>query len=289
MLAPPRAFAACDVNRRMLFADGTAPTSNGWTAGSSSCVGSSSRSRHGFSREMRSAAWSAGSSRVTSSATCTARSATARSRSGSCVASEHRAARLLLGDDPRRRAGPASRGRAAARARRARAASAAARSRRRAAAGGADPTRARPAASAAWSVEPELLEQPGDDLLRAVHAVPAGRQVEVLGDRQRREVRVVVEHAGHLRAERDVALVDGRAEHLQRPARRLEQPDHGPQHRRLAGAVGADEGDDPAGRQRERHGCAHGRPAVADEQVLGADDGLRHVRQGIAQVPSRRA
>ena len=38
MLAPPRAFAAWEVNRRMLFADGTAPTSNGWTAGSSSVV-----------------------------------------------------------------------------------------------------------------------------------------------------------------------------------------------------------------------------------------------------------
>ena len=128
----------------------------------------------------------------------------------------------------------------------------------------------------------EVGEELGDDLLRAVHAVPAGSQVQVLGDGEPREVRVVVEDAGHLRAERDVALVDGAVEHAERAARRLEQPDHGPEHRRLPGAVGADEGDDLSGCQRECHGCAHGRPAVADDQVLRADDGLLgHVRQGM--------
>ena len=279
MFAPPRAFAACAVNRRMLFGGRDVAELERLDRGlvvvrSPTVVG------HGFSREMRSAAWSVGSSAGDVVRHVHRAVGDGAQQVRVVRGQQHRAARLLLRDDP-----------------------------------GGEPVAHRPVepllglvehqqrprpdeprgeqqpaplpddsatgSDLAWSVRPNSASSPATTSCapctpcpravryRCSETVSAGKYASSSST-----LATLVRNA-------DVPLVDRSAEHLQRPARRLEQPDHGAQHGRLARTVGADEGDDLAGRQRERHGCAHGRPAVADEQVLGADDGLRHVRQGI--------
>ena len=205
MVASLRALAACAVYRRMLRAAGTAPSSYGWTAGSSS-VRPRPRSRVLPRDEVGRLVGGQQLARRRPR-----RAPRGRRRRAAGPGRASRAAPRRPPSSPRRcgpRAGPASRGRAAAPARRAPAASAgrtnpaASSSRRR------WPDESATGSDLAWSVSPNSREQLGDDLLGTRHPVPAGRQVQVLGDRQRREVRVVVEDAGHLRAERDVPLVD---------------------------------------------------------------------------------